>query len=41
MADPALPLHAELLRTLQVHAAAHPRGQAHLSATSGLVCARW
>jgi hypothetical protein len=35
----AAPLATELLRTLTVDAGLHPRGQGHLSAASGLVCA--
>lgn len=35
----AAPMLAELLRALSVEPQAHPRGQPHLSAASGLVCA--
>jgi hypothetical protein len=35
---PLPPLQAQHLRTLDVDGAAHPRGQPHLSAASGLVC---
>lgn len=35
---PAEPIHPRLLRRLGVDADEHPRGQAHLSAASGLVC---
>jgi hypothetical protein len=35
---PAEPIHPHLLRRLGLDAGAHPRGQAHLSAASGLVC---
>jgi hypothetical protein len=33
------PLHVDRLRPLSLDPRAHPRGQAHLSAASGLVCA--
>ncbi len=35
---PAEPIRPQLLRRLGLDAGAHPRGQAHLSAASGLVC---